>query len=270
MPDILKIAGIYTAIILGAGFASGQEILSFFINYGRNGFYGLVLSGFIFSLIGYMVLKISYVKKISSAESFFRFMLGKLYFFIEYIIAMFLFISYTTMLSATGACFKQQFNLPGILGIILMVLLCFVAYLLGVDFIAKINFVISPILFLGGISVGLFIILNNSSISVFLIKNKSWIKSAILYSAYNLITGICVIIPMLKTIKNKNHAKFGAVLGLPDRHCPSVSGFDDEVRADDRRAVLHGRVAAEEVRVQFPRPVVSDEPAVRPRPVPGL
>ena len=215
MPDILKIAGIYTAVILGAGFASGQEILSFFINYGSKGFYGLILSGFIFSFIGYIVLKICYIKKIDSAENFFRFILGEFYFLIEYIIALFLFISYTTMLSATGACFKQQFNLPNILGIILMAFLCFIVYILGVDFIAKINFFIAPILFLGGFFIGLFIILNNNSLSVFLLKNKSWIwvKSAILYSAYNLITGICVIIPMLRTIKNKNHAKFGTILG---------------------------------------------------------
>ena len=40
MFDILKIAGIYMGIIIGAGFASGQEILRFFIDYGENWIFG--------------------------------------------------------------------------------------------------------------------------------------------------------------------------------------------------------------------------------------
>ena len=62
--DALKMAGIYTAVILGAGFASGKEILTFFINYGYKGFYGIILSGIIFSITGFCTLKIAAIKNI--------------------------------------------------------------------------------------------------------------------------------------------------------------------------------------------------------------
>lgn len=210
--DILKIAGIYTAVILGAGFASGQEILTFFINYGPFGFLGLCLSGIIFSFIGYATLKIAHIKKIDSASDFLNLLLGKFSYIAEIIIGAFLFILYVTMLSATGATLKQQFNLPYILGIILMATACFFSYSLGTNFIARINFIIAPILFFGSIFIGLYAILNRHSAPAF-IPNKNWIKSAVLYSSYNIITGICVIIPMIKTVVNKKQAALGGILG---------------------------------------------------------
>ncbi len=69
MRDILKIAGIYTALILGAGFASGR-ILFFSIRFGRKGFSGLILSGFIFSFIGYIVCDLANKKKFIRPTNF--------------------------------------------------------------------------------------------------------------------------------------------------------------------------------------------------------
>ena len=57
--DILKIASIYTAIILGAGFASGQEIATFFTRHGSSGLIGILISGVIFSTVGYIILDIA-------------------------------------------------------------------------------------------------------------------------------------------------------------------------------------------------------------------
>jgi len=42
--NILKVASIYMATVIGAGFASGQEIMQFFSSYYEGGFYGIVLA----------------------------------------------------------------------------------------------------------------------------------------------------------------------------------------------------------------------------------
>ena len=48
--NIFKVASIYIATIVGAGFASGREIVQFFTSYYRGGFYGILLTGVLFAL----------------------------------------------------------------------------------------------------------------------------------------------------------------------------------------------------------------------------
>jgi len=48
----LKLAALYTAIIMGAGFASGQELLQYFVGYGTSGIWGLIAAGVLFSVTG--------------------------------------------------------------------------------------------------------------------------------------------------------------------------------------------------------------------------
>ena len=139
MRDILKIAGIYTALILGAGFASGREILFFFIRFGTKGFWGLILSGFIFSFIGYIVCDLANKKQIYMSDKFLSFIFQDFYCAAKFIIKIFLFFSYATMLSATGAFFQQQFAFKNIFGVLFMAILCFLIYFLGTNFMAKIK-----------------------------------------------------------------------------------------------------------------------------------
>ena len=51
--NTVKVACIYMTTIIGAGFASGQEIIKFFVKYYSGGFYGIILAGvFYFPLSG--------------------------------------------------------------------------------------------------------------------------------------------------------------------------------------------------------------------------
>ena len=44
--------------LIGAGFASGQEIYLFFYRFGKNGLYGIILCSLIFGFIIYKTLSI--------------------------------------------------------------------------------------------------------------------------------------------------------------------------------------------------------------------
>lgn len=63
-------ASIYIATIVGAGFASGREIVQFFTSYYRGGFYGILLTGVLFAFIGYTVLNKVYLERIQNYEEF--------------------------------------------------------------------------------------------------------------------------------------------------------------------------------------------------------
>ena len=51
---ILSCIFVIIGIIIGAGFASGKEIYTFFFVYGKNGIIGIIISSF---LIGYTIYK---------------------------------------------------------------------------------------------------------------------------------------------------------------------------------------------------------------------
>ena len=48
--NILSVVCGYVAAVIGAGFASGQEIISFFVKYGKYSIIGVLLSCVIFSV----------------------------------------------------------------------------------------------------------------------------------------------------------------------------------------------------------------------------
>lgn len=56
---IMRIVMLYVGTVIGAGFASGQEILQFFIDYGYKGILGNVLAGILFIYLGFVVIYIS-------------------------------------------------------------------------------------------------------------------------------------------------------------------------------------------------------------------
>ena len=73
--NILSVVCGYAAAVIGAGFASGQEIISFFVKYGKYSIIGVLLSCIIFSVFAYAVLSVCVEKNIENlfglSEQFF-------------------------------------------------------------------------------------------------------------------------------------------------------------------------------------------------------
>ena len=65
---MLKTIFVIIGTIIGAGFASGQEIYSFFNIYGENGLIGILLSCVIIGIVIYKVLTLSNEKSISTYQ----------------------------------------------------------------------------------------------------------------------------------------------------------------------------------------------------------
>ncbi|MGB8973213.1 MAG: hypothetical protein WCC62_11840, partial [Pseudomonas capeferrum] len=52
MQEQLKIAGAFVGVIVGAGFASGRELLLFFVDFGVWGLVGAMVSAALFTFLG--------------------------------------------------------------------------------------------------------------------------------------------------------------------------------------------------------------------------
>ena len=80
--NILSVVCGYVAAVIGAGFASGQEIISFFVKYGKYSIIGVLLSCIIFSVFAYAVLSVCVEKNIETysdyLNNFFRYNIRKI------------------------------------------------------------------------------------------------------------------------------------------------------------------------------------------------
>ena len=119
--NILKIAGVYISVIIGAGFASGQELMRFFAGYGAFGVAGLAAAGVLFAITGWAVLDICHRKKITGHGELLGLVMGKkLGFVMEMAVGIFLFVLFSAMIAGSGATLRQVFGAPFFVGALLI------------------------------------------------------------------------------------------------------------------------------------------------------
>lgn len=214
--NTIKIACVYAGAILGAGFASGKEITQYFIYYGYKGFYGLILSGFLFGIIGWAVMDITYRNKIKTYDEFNQMILGKKFGAIMEIVSVcFMFILFSTMLSAGGAIAEQTWGSSPEFAIIILTFVCTITLIFDMKGIIIVNSIVSPILLIGGIVLGLYAFIDKAisvSTNSFTLK-ENWIMSAFVYVSYNIITSISVLTSMSSIIIDKKIAKYSGLIG---------------------------------------------------------
>ncbi len=218
--NIMKTACVYTGTVLGAGFASGRELMSFFVDYGCFGFLGLIISGALFAVIGCTVLKIVYENNITGYPQFAKYLLGKnLGKGMEVIVLLFLLVLFATMIAAGGEMADSVFGADGVKGEVIVGALCFAVFLFDLDGLVEINVILCPVLVIGGIFVGLYIFLYSPA-EVFSYTNAVEISvihnfavSAVIYVSYNIITAVSVLVSLNRLITSRKTARRAGVLG---------------------------------------------------------
>ena len=206
MSGIIKVTSVIIGTIIGAGFISGQEIYSFFNKYGNYGQIGIFISMGLISIIIYKTLKIVYEKNILDYEE----LLNKtiihqnkfIIYTIKNIINIFLIISYFIMCSAFSTYCTENYNIPKVLGGVIISIFSYLILRKDIKAIIKTNELLIPFIIVFIIIIGLITIkwkeINNyeNNLSGSIIKG-------ILYANYNCIT----LIPMLITLKNEISTK---------------------------------------------------------------
>lgn len=213
MNYILKCVFIIIGTLIGAGFASGQEILSFFNRYGNNGLYGMIISGVVFGIIIFITLYIIDKKNINEYdELIFN---NKI---LKFVFEIFLFICFCIMVAGCGAFFEQQFKLPFLLGSTLCSMVCYGVFLSKYKGLETLNTILVPF-----IIIGIFIIgageYENGAIANISYKmprsyTSSWLVSSLLYASYNSI----VLVPILLTFReyklSRNQKVFISIISM--------------------------------------------------------
>jgi len=208
--NIIKIIFVLIGTIIGAGFASGKEIFLFFSKYGNLGIIGIIISNFLTCLIIYKTIKLINFFHLDSYNSLVSLITNNKNIFITkvftIIINIFLYISFIIMISGFATFFNATYNINNFITIIIISLLCFYLFNNNINNIVKINILLIPILIIIIIIFSLKNININLDINSFnnIFYNLNWLISSILYSSYNSILLIPVIISLNKLIINLN------------------------------------------------------------------
>jgi uncharacterized membrane protein YkvI len=212
LKNILKIVFVIIGCIIGAGFASGQEILLFFNSYGEKGLWGIALQSIIILAVIYKVFKITTQKNIHTYEEFINATIKinskRVKNIVISIINLFLLISFYIMIAGSFAFFKQEYSIQNIIFHIFIIGICYIVFTGNLNGIIKLNTICIPILI--ALILGLFI-KNIDTINKFeslqlsettLLHN--WLMSSLLYASYNSIMLIPVLIPLSKLVQKKS------------------------------------------------------------------
>ena len=210
--NIFKVCFVIIGTIIGAGFASGKEIYTFFCVYGINGLWGILISNGIIGLVIYLTFRAVLNNTIRSYNDFTRYFVNSnniLNYSINNIMNIFLLISFIVMVSGFGAYFNQEFNYPVILGSILIAILTFFTFFKNIDGIVKINTLLIPILVFLVVLLGFKENTFSFSLNTLpVISGNTWILKSILYASYNSILLIPIIITLKDLISNKKQVKY--------------------------------------------------------------
>lgn len=215
-----KIAFTYIGTVIGAGFASGQEIFQFFSIFGINGLLGISLTIILYSVFGYIIMDLGRQLNSSSHMEIIRFSSGKhLGKIIDAIIIVFLFGSMITMFAGAGALLQQQLGISSMWGSLFMGILTTLTLLLGISGIIGSMSTLVPLLLFLIISVSvIFIVISPASlypIDITLPSNgliHNWIFGAILYFSSNIIMTISVLAPLGINGRTKKTIRKGSMI----------------------------------------------------------
>lgn len=201
--------------LIGAGFASGQEIYSFFFIYGTKGLYGVFLTCILITVMIYKILKIIYKKQIQNYDEFLSLFVKhkNITKTINVILNTLLLITFYIMIAGFGAYFEQEFGILKIIGSMLLVVMCFLVFQTSVKGVLEVSKYLVPLLIIFLLIIGG---INLSTIDINKINipdvEGNWIISAITYCSYNTILLIPVLISLKKQITEEKQIKQIAIL----------------------------------------------------------
>ncbi len=216
-----RVAATYIGTVVGAGFASGQEVLQFFSFFGAWGAVGIALVTVLFIYFGVIIMDLGRGTGARSHLEVIRASGGRILGgVIDAVISFFLFGSLTAMFAGTGALFMQEFHLPALLGGGLMAVLTAVTVLTGIRGVINSISVVVPFLLAAVAGTCVFAMMQTPP-NFYAAAHPAtpngvitdWFMASILYVSYNTLVSVAVLGPLGVHARNKKTIRRGALLG---------------------------------------------------------
>lgn len=222
MFKILKIGSAFIGIIVGAGFASGQEILQYFTSFGHLGTLAAILSTALFAYFGMTLTRLgSRMKTTSHKDVIYKISGRYLGLVIDGIIIFTLFGVGVVMIAGAGSLLHQQFGLPVFVGSMLLIIFIVLTVMLNVEKVVGVIGSITPFLVLAVILVGVYSLMTMDAsfneLNPIAQSNATtlpnWFISAINYVSFNIAVGAAMSLVMGGAEKDERVAALGGLVG---------------------------------------------------------
>jgi uncharacterized membrane protein YkvI len=214
-----QIAAVYVGTVVGAGFATGREIVEFFTRFGFVGLVGILMSGYIFIFHGSKLMRISARIGARSYQEFNEYLFGKLLGTVINVLMLFMLLGVcAVMLSGAGAVFSEQLGISKGVGLFITISLSVIVMIVGIKGLFAVNTFVVPIM----IAFSFMLMVLSMKLPNFLDQllyipyaEDGW-KSVVApfsYTALNLGLAQAVLVPVAAEIKDDQTVKWGGIIG---------------------------------------------------------
>lgn len=221
---VVAYAGVYVGAIIGAGYASGQEILQFFASYGLLGIVGAIITTLLFVWYGTVFMELGHRLKTNSHKVVCRYLCGNFFGGLaDYILLFFMFGVITIMVSGGGAAMEQYYGWNPLMGKLIVAFITFVTVFLGFSSAIRTLGIITPVIVIGVLIISMITIGENygklSNVSESLIATNPekasgyWWFAAIIYVSYNVVPSISIFASLGNSEKNTHVIRSAGILG---------------------------------------------------------
>jgi uncharacterized membrane protein YkvI len=222
---VLSYAGAILAILIGSGFATGQEILQYFTSYGWWGILGTGLV--VLLLITYVsveFLLVGQARKFARPSEIFRYYCGKhLGTFFDYFSVLFVFLSFTVMVSGAGAVFQEHYGLSRYVGGIGLSVLVGITVWFGLSNLVDVIGKVGPVIAVVAIALGVLGVVRNPdglSEGMSLLPtmdltqaSTNWFVAGLSYVGFNMMWLAAFLTAIGKSAPHRKELATGGVLG---------------------------------------------------------
>lgn len=222
MKESLKIAGAFVGVIVGAGFASGRELLLMFVDFGVWGLLGAVVSAALFTFLGMALASLGSRLRAASHKDVVHALCGRrLGTLVDLMITFFMFAVTVVMLAGGGALLEQQFGIPAITGSVLVTLVVVAIVCLDVHKVIGMIGAVTPFLIVTAVGIALYGAatrhLDFQQLDQLAGQQQAgashWLLGALLYVSYNIVAGVPILAIMGGAAKGEKQAMWGGILG---------------------------------------------------------
>ncbi|EQA9013408.1 MULTISPECIES: YkvI family membrane protein [Pseudomonas] len=223
------IGGACIALLIGSGFATGQEIMQYFVAYGHAGLISILLMFALFTYVAFSFVMAGYEQKFSAPKEIFTYYCGKkLGAFFDYFSVLFLYMSFWVMIAGAGAALNQKLGWPNWYGGVLMGGLTLVTLFFGFNRLISVVGSIGPLLSVLAIMIGVAgVVMNTQGLVEFpavlkpltesktvLQAGSNWFTACLSYVGFCMMWLAVFMTNLGSTSKSRAEAGGGAFLGM--------------------------------------------------------
>ncbi|MGL4362836.1 MAG: YkvI family membrane protein [Cellulosilyticaceae bacterium] len=218
--QIIQMATVFVGSIVGAGLSSGRELNQFFSVYGFKSFFGLILCGLAYIVIGTMIVRLSKRYKVSSYSSFVQLVCPKsIATFTNITLSLFLICSTSIILAGSSALLHQYFGVSRWAALILMLVISTMFLLRNTKGLYEVNIFVVPFLIVmmtlifGGYAARNEFILHSDYIMQLPTLKEHYLPSTVLYASFNIVSIVGILVPLSLEIEEEDVLIKGIALG---------------------------------------------------------